>query len=80
MDDRASVGFICFGEINTPIERIRLKHDSAIETLSSMCEVVDAGVVVDDPAYETAKIAIDKLSGKILCMSYNSLRVYMIPS
>ena len=27
MDKR--VGFVCFGEVNTPIERLQMKHDEA---------------------------------------------------
>ena len=43
------VGFIGFGEINTPIERLNLKHDQALEILSALdATIVDAGLVIDD--------------------------------
>ena len=59
------VGFICFGEINTPFERLALKHDEAFKALSEKVDgLVDAGVVIDDPAYEYAKNALAKLEGK----------------
>ena len=57
-----NVGFVCFGEINTPFERLQLKHD---EALAALCEkigpVTDAGIVIDDPAYAYAKDALAKL-------------------
>ena len=30
------VGFVCFGEVNTPIERLHLKHDEALAQLRAM--------------------------------------------
>ncbi len=61
------VGFIGFGEINTPIERLNLKHDQALETLSALdANIVDAGLVIDDAEYKTADAAIAKLWGKDL--------------
>ena len=34
MDKR--VGFVCFGEVNTPIERLQMKHDEALGVLKDM--------------------------------------------
>ena len=56
------VGFCCFGEVNTPIERLWLKHDAALAALSALdAEFIDGGLVIDDPAYETADAAISCL-------------------
>ena len=30
---KKQVGFVCFGEVNTPIERLRMKHDEALAVL-----------------------------------------------
>ena len=58
------VGFICFGEVNTPIERLQMKHDEALAALQKVAEnVVDGGLVIDDPAYETADAAYAKVAG-----------------
>ena len=44
------VGFVCFGEINTPIDRLYLKHDEAFQALTAKVpEAVDCGLVIDDP-------------------------------
>ena len=70
-----SVGFICFGEINTPYERLQLKHDGALESLKGLkMDFVDAGIVIDDPMYETADNAIKILKEKeitslVLCVA-----------
>ena len=70
-----TVGFVCFGEINTPFARLQIKHDSALAALRGLeAEIVDAGIVIDDPAYETADAAIAKLRGLdlssvILCVA-----------
>ncbi len=59
------VGFVCFGEINTPFERLQLKHDEALKALSEKVEgLIDAGVVIDDPEYKYADSALEKLAGK----------------
>ena len=61
---KKQVGFVCFGEVNTPIERLRMKHDEALAVLQGLgYEVLDAGLVIDDPAYETADAAAQKLKG-----------------
>ena len=58
------VGYVCFGEVNTPIERLQMKHDEALEALKAKVDgVVDGGLVIDDPAYETADAAYAKLEG-----------------
>ena len=58
------VGFVCFGEVNTPIERLNMKHDEALAALRVKVEnVVDGGLVIDDPAYETADAAYAKIAG-----------------
>ena len=65
MIQKPKIGFCCFGEVNTPIERLRLKHDEAFVTLSALDgDIVDGGLVIDDPAYETADAAIAKLDNK----------------
>ena len=70
------VGFVCFGEVNTPFERLVLKHDEALKELKNLPDytVTDGGIVIDDPAYDTAKAALRKLSGVemdclILCVA-----------
>jgi len=62
-----TIAYVCFGEINTPIERLQMKHDEALEAIkATIGEVVDGGLVIDDPAYETADAAYAKLEGKDL--------------
>ena len=75
------VGFVCFGEVNTPIERLHLKHDEALQALAATdAELIDGGLVIDDPAYETADAAIAKLREKefssLIAVSYTHLDVY----
>ena len=61
------IGFVCFGEVNTPIEKLQEKHDEALAKLQGVTEgVIDGGLVIDDPAYETADAAYAKLAGKDL--------------
>ena len=58
------IGYVCFGEVNTPIERLQMKHDEALAALQAKFEnVIDGGLVIDDPAYETADAAYGKLAG-----------------
>ena len=58
------IGFVCFGEVNTPIEKLQEKHDEALAKLQAVTDgVVDGGLVIDDPAYETADAAYAKLAG-----------------
>lgn len=60
----ATIGYICFGEINTPIERLQMKHDEALAALKLHNDgVIDGGLVIDDPAYETADAAYARLAG-----------------
>ena len=62
--NRNLIGYVCFGEVNTPIERLRMKHDEALAALQEKFEnVIDGGLVIDDPAYETADAAYGKLAG-----------------
>lgn len=69
------IGFVCFGEVNTPYERLQIKHDGALKTLSALGgNVHDAGLVIDDAKYETADAAIEKLKAQeldclILCVA-----------
>ena len=59
-----TVGFVCFGEVNTPIQRLQMKHDEALAALQAVQDnVADGGLVIDDPAYETADAAYAKLAG-----------------
>ena len=58
------IGYVCFGEVNTPIERLQMKHDEALAALQAKFDgIVDGGLVIDDPAYETADAAYAKLAG-----------------
>ena len=62
--NRNLIGYVCFGEVNTPIERLQMKHDEALAALQAKFEnVIDGGLVIDDPAYETADAAYGKLAG-----------------
>jgi len=70
------VGFVCFGEVNTPYERLVIKHDGALRALSGGVtgSIYDAGIVIDDPAYETADAAVAKLKAAdtdclIICLA-----------
>ncbi|MBO5340612.1 MAG: hypothetical protein J6A62_06425 [Oscillospiraceae bacterium] len=65
MKTRTKVAFVCFGEVNTPIERLRMKHDEALAALKELdYDFVDGGLVIDDPAYETADAALAKIQGE----------------
>ncbi len=56
------VGFVCFGEINTPYDKLQIKHDEALASISNLnYEILDAGIVTDDPEYKTADSALGKL-------------------
>ena len=57
-----SIGFVCFGEVNTPIGRLNMKHDEALEVLKNLGYTVkDGGLVIDDPAYSTADAAVGRI-------------------
>ena len=61
MMKKNTVGFVCFGEVNTPIEKLQEKHDEALKQLCAVVDgVVDGGLVIDDPAYETADAAMPR--------------------
>ncbi|MEN6593685.1 MAG: hypothetical protein ABFC31_01880 [Clostridiaceae bacterium] len=61
------IGFVCFGEVNTPFERLVLMHDGAVETLKALGgNLLDAGVVIDDAKYETADAALAKMKAREL--------------
>lgn len=70
-------GFICFGEINTSIEKLKIKHDSALTFLKNNIKAtfIDAGIVVDDDNYITGKKAVEILNKNndfsclIICMA-----------
>ena len=69
---RPVVGMVTFGEVNTPFERLQIKHDEAVRDLGSLdIDLIDAGIVIDDPAYKTATAAIARLKG----MEFSSLIV-----
>lgn len=56
------IGFVCFGEVNTPIDRLRMKHDEALNVLRDMgYDVTDGGLVIDDPEYKTADAAVERI-------------------
>lgn len=64
------VGFVCFGEINTPYDKLELLCAGAKKTLEPLhYDLVDAGIVIDDAAYKTADSAVEKLSvGELDCL------------
>ena len=63
-----NIGFVCFGEVNTPIDRLQMKHDEGLSIIKDLgFEVYDGGLVIDDPQYETADTAINKLLPLDLC-------------
>ena len=67
MMKKNTIGFVCFGEVNTPIEKLQEKHDEAFKQLSAVVDgVVDGGLVIDDPAYETADAAYARIAGQDL--------------
>ncbi len=66
------IGFVCFGEVNTPIAKLEEKHNHALKELSALdAEIMDAGLVQDDPEYSTADAAIARLKKE----HFNSLIV-----
>ena len=59
------IAFVCFGEVNTPIERLEMKHDEGLEVVKGLgYEVFDGGLVIDDPEYKTADAAIAEIIDK----------------
>lgn len=57
-----NIGFICFGEVNTPIERLQMKHAEGLCVIKDLgFDVFDGGLVIDDPQYKTADEAVKKL-------------------
>lgn len=59
------IAFVCFGEVNTPIDRLNMKHDEGLEVIKKLgYEVFDGGLVIDDPEYKTADDAIAKIADK----------------
>lgn len=70
------IGFVCFGEINTPFERLVIKHDGALQLLLALndAQITDAGVVIDDAQYAYADSAVNSLKEReldclILCVA-----------
>ena len=74
MERKKIVGFVALGEINTPIEKLWEKHDMDLQAISfEDCDVIDAGLVIDDAKYETADAAVAKLQARpfdllVLCV------------
>ena len=61
MSDK-KVGFVCFGEINTPYDKLQIKHDEALASLTKLnYDILDSGIVIDDIEYKTADNAVKKL-------------------
>ena len=59
------IAFVCFGEINTPIDRLNMKHDEGLAVIKNLgYEVFDGGLVIDDPEYKTADAAVEKIIDK----------------
>ena len=47
MNNTNKIGFVCFGEVNTPYERLQLKHDEALAALQQRFDgLVDGGIVI----------------------------------
>ncbi|MCI8418609.1 MAG: hypothetical protein HFI33_14130 [Lachnospiraceae bacterium] len=68
MKTKKQVGFVCFGEVNTPYERLQTKHDQALSTLETLdMDYLDGGIVIDDTEYQTADMAIEKLKAREMC-------------
>ena len=62
---KKKIAFVCFGEVNTPIDRLNMKHDEGLEVIKNLeYEVFDGGLVIDDPEYKTADDAISKIADK----------------
>ncbi len=63
MNRKKRIGFVCFGEVNTPYQRLTMKHKEGLDFLNSIedTDVLDAGLVLDDAEYRTADAAIEKL-------------------
>ncbi|MGI6440160.1 MAG: L-arabinose isomerase family protein [Sphaerochaetaceae bacterium] len=60
--NKARIALVCFGEINTAIERLNLKHDEALSYLQSLnYDVLDGGLVIDDAKYASADKAVSVL-------------------
>lgn len=70
MTKKTKVGYVCFGEINTPIEQIKIMDTEAKRSLLTLdIEIIDAGIVIDDPEYKTAGKAIENLqSEQVSCL------------
>ena len=50
------IGYVCFGEVNTPIERLQMKHDEALAALQAEVDgVVDGGLVTPASAQWSRK-------------------------
>ena len=65
---KLKTGFVCFGEVNTPYEKLVSLHDEAKKNLLSLdYDLKDAGIVIDDPEYKTACEALEKLQGFDMC-------------
>ncbi len=69
------IGFVAFGEVNTPYEKIEELYRKSLADLAVLDgEICDAGIVIDDPEYATADAAVAKLHGfpmdcLILCVT-----------
>ena len=69
------IGFVAFGEVNTPYEKLQELSSEALATLQAQgYDVLDAGLVIDDVKYETADAAVAKLKGAdmdclVLCVA-----------
>ncbi len=70
-----SIGFVPFGEVNTPPEAIRGRSEAALTALRNLGYPVHATTpVVDDPGYREARRAVAELSAQrfdllVICMA-----------
>ena len=59
------IAFVCFGEVNTPIDRLNMKHDEGLEIIKNLgYDVIDGGLVIDDAEYKTADTAVEKIKSE----------------
>jgi hypothetical protein len=63
MLDRFTVGFVGFGEVNSPIEVLQRKCDEALKEIRKLnFDIVEAPIVIDDADCNYADRAIESLS------------------
>ena len=51
------IGFVCFGEVNTPIEKLREKHDEALAKLQA--------AIIEQTGYRAEQFALIHPGGAV---------------